>query len=200
MPKHHIVQLYSSRWSRAGARRSSRQAWSCRPAWPPGEWGTQSCWSLTWEQQDGSANISYMQLYPICWHINNKVMLQIYLVCKYIQYAHLPTTRRFCRYILCANISYMLTYQQQGDSANTSCMQIYPICSPINNNMFLQIYLLCKYILYVDISTTRCFYKYILYVVCCTCQEGRNQQLREVCLASLLLPSLVGWGHCAHTW
>ena len=137
MPKHHIVQLYSSRWSRAGARRSSRQAWSCRPTWPPGEWGTQSCWSLTWQQQDVSANISYMQLYPICWHINNKVILQIYLLCKYILYAHLST-----------NISYM---------------QIYPICWHINNKMFLQICLICKYILYVDISTTRWFCKYILH-------------------------------------
>ena len=77
-PKHHTVQLYSSRWSRARARRSSRQAWSCRPTWPPGGWGTQSCWSLTCQQQGVSANIFYIQ--------------------KYILYAHLSTTRCFCKY------------------------------------------------------------------------------------------------------
>ena len=73
---------------------------------------------------------------------------------------------------------------------------------PVNNKVFLQIYFIFKNISYMltyqqqDVSANI----HILNVVCGTCQEGRTQQLREVCLASLLLPSLVGWGHCAHTW
>ena len=51
---------------------------------------------LTYEQQYVSANISYMQIYPICSPINNKMFLQIYLKCclRHLSRGAYPATER----------------------------------------------------------------------------------------------------------